>query len=108
MTKGLLSFVTCFFAMAGSVHAATSETRDDLWDLSKGTAVTATSGTLDGSSPLGMLGGPGYTPELGTTIFSGSTTCFVQWRTAAPVTVGQIRLFASGDNQTSTFRTFSK
>jgi hypothetical protein len=106
MTKGFLSFAALLF-LAVTTPAATSQSSDDLWDLGKGNTVTASSGAFESNASLGMFGGAGSGAEPGTTIFSGGSPCFVEWRTPTAVTVNQLRLFSRGDNDTS-FRTFSK
>jgi len=89
------------------VRGATPQSSTDLWDLSKGAVVTASSGTFESSATLGMFGGAGFGSEPGSTIFSGGAPQFVEWTTPAAVTVNQIRLFTRGDGDTTT-REFSK
>jgi hypothetical protein len=73
---------------------------DDLWDLSKGTVVTAHSDVFAEAS-AGLLGGEGTSLEPGDTIFSDNQpngfVHYYEWKTPGPVTVSSLRLFGSGD-----------
>lgn len=86
------------------------QSSSDLWDVSQGTQMTATSGTFTESSP-GMLGGVGYPGEPGITLFSdGHTNGFVHtmdWKTKTPVNVSQVRLFAKASTGISS-RSFTR
>jgi len=75
---------------------------NDLWDVSQGTVVTATSGANAPYSDIrDMFGGQFSEDEPGDTIFADGQppgfVHFVEWQTAAPVTVSSFVLFASGD-----------
>src|SRR5688572_18517686 len=72
--------------------------RDDLWDISQGSVVTATSGLISSESQPGMFGSSDF---FASTIFADDRpngfVHFIEWRTAAPVTVKRVRLFGGGD-----------
>lgn len=82
--------------------------RSDLWDSSNGTTVAAASEMdqyFDGRlyNPLNIFGAnsPGFLLEPGSAVFADGKpqgfAHFVEWRTAAPVTIKSFRLFAAGD-----------
>jgi hypothetical protein len=82
--------------------------RDDLWDVSRGTVVTANSPVanyFDGRPyhPENIFGAnvPGFPLEPGDCIFqdgqTNGTVSFVEWHTVAPVTVKSFKLYAAGD-----------
>jgi hypothetical protein len=85
--------------------------RTDLWDSSRGTVVTAASEMdqyFDGRlyNPLNIFGtnSPGFLLEPGSVVFADGKpqgfAHFVEWKTAAPVTVKSFRLYAAGDGPT--------
>ena len=82
---------------------------NDLWDISQGTVVTATSGLDPGSDGRDMFGGDfsGPPSEPGRTIFADGRppgfVHYIQWQTPAPVAVGAFALFANGDGPTTSF-----
>jgi sugar lactone lactonase YvrE len=73
----------------------------DLWDISQGSVVTGTSGINGGSDARDMFGGEFSTVETGNTVFADRQPAgfvhYIQWQTAAPVTVNSFNLFAAGD-----------
>jgi hypothetical protein len=75
----------------------------DLWNFTSGSEITSSSGYLWAGTPYGMFGENGHSnlSEAEWTYFSDGMpdgfTHFVEWRTAGPVTVRAIRLFAAGD-----------
>jgi len=97
---------------------AQDSTSDDLWDISQGTLITATSGLLGyAGSPAGFFGqnGQNFFDESTYTYFLDfqppGTIHFIEWQTAGDVTVNEIRLFAVGDgppyNNQREFATFT-
>jgi hypothetical protein len=85
------------------VHAT-----DDLFDLSRGTIVTGTSGFYSAEPSPGMLGGAG-TVEVENTVFRDRSLGFIHtidWRTAASVTVTNVKVFSRGDSG-GTYREFA-
>ncbi len=90
------------------VEAPHIGSRNDLWDQSKGTVVTSASEVdlyFDGRpyNPLNIFGTdlPGLPLEPGSVVFADGKphgfAHFVEWRTAAPVTIKSFRLYAAGD-----------
>ncbi len=84
--------------LAASIGSASAQTSGDLWDISQGTVITATSGPIPGYSIESMFGG----------FVGGDWTYFadnqppgfihfVEWQTPANVNVARIQLFALGD-----------
>ncbi|HTH49999.1 MAG TPA: hypothetical protein VMB21_20970 [Candidatus Limnocylindria bacterium] len=82
--------------------------RDDLWDVSRGTVVTTNSpeaNYFDGrpyhAENIFGANVPGFPLEPGDFIFQDGQTNgyvhFVEWHTAAPVTVRSFKLYAAGD-----------
>lgn len=88
---------------------------DDLWSVKLGTTVTDSSALHDGSLAANMFGATGG-DEPDNAVFAdaaGGFTHFVEWRTAAPVTVCRIDLFAydnpgTGDRGYKEFRLYAK
>jgi len=92
----------------------------DLWDVSRGTTVTAHSEInpyFDGrlADPHNIFGTdiPGFELEPGDVVFTDGKPAgfshFVEWRTAAPVTIRAFRLHAQGDGpQFGNQREFAK
>jgi hypothetical protein len=86
----------------------------DLWDISQGSVVTASSPLLGTADRRNMFGGNFGSVEDGTrTLFSDAQPAgfvhFVEWQTPAPVTVGSFALFADGDGpQFNNEREFAK
>ncbi len=85
--------------------------KTDLWDSSRGTVVTAASemdqyfdGRLYNPANIFGLNSPGFLLEPGSAVFADGKprgfAHFVEWRTAAPVTVKSFRLYAAGDGPT--------
>lgn len=73
----------------------------DLFDVTQGTRITASSGVYAGSDPYGMFGGKSPSSELGTTIFADNRPDgfrhFVEWTTPLPINLKSISLFARQD-----------
>jgi hypothetical protein len=90
--------VPLLFFFASSLHSANS--RPDLWDISNGITVTATSGILGGFTAEDMFGA-NKSREQGSTIFGDGRpegfTHFVEWQTPDPVTITSFALSAAGD-----------
>lgn len=79
----------------------TAPSADDLWDVSRGTVVTTSSGVYPEQNGPGLFGGGGFYAEPGDTVFTDDKpegfTHYIEWKTLAPVTVSTVRLFAGGD-----------
>ncbi len=75
---------------------------NDLWDISQGTIITANSPLYPGEDARNMFGGTFGSPEPSDVLFADGEpagfTHYVEWKTAAPVTVGSFALFAVDDN----------
>ena len=89
---------------------AQSSRSDDLWDISQGAIVTASSSIYPGYSATAMFGDTG--PLSDWTYFADNqppgTVHFVDWTTPGDVTIGQVRLFAFGDNFLNNSREFEQ
>jgi predicted Ser/Thr protein kinase len=75
---------------------------NDLWDISRGTIVTGSSGIHAPYSDIRDMFGGAFSPiEPGNTVFDDGRpdgfVHYVEWQTPGPVTVGSFALFASGD-----------
>jgi hypothetical protein len=93
----------------GGAHALTPSA-SDLWDVSQGATVTGTSGVVTGACASnagnmfgGNIGGPSCLPDVGVNaVFQDFQAAgflhWVEWRTAAPVTLGSFNLVASHDS----------
>jgi hypothetical protein len=83
---------------AACIGSASAQTTADLWDLSQGTVVTASSGPIPGYAIESMFGGFSIVDWA---YFSDSQppgfVHFAEWETLEEVTVGQIKLYALGD-----------
>jgi hypothetical protein len=86
--------------LAACVGSAVAQypTSTDLWDVSQGAFVTATSGTIPGYSPNAMFG----SSETGDWAYFADDQPpgfihFIEWETPGDVTLGEVRLFALGD-----------
>ena len=98
--------VLVLFGFAGTSFAIPMST-DDLWDVSKGSTVTATSGILTpssywGSFPEGMFGGYNTSYiEPSNTIFAdyqaAGTTHWIEWQSLNAMTLRSFNLVASHD-----------
>src|SRR5436190_14429349 len=98
-------FSLCCAVSIGTAYAQPS-TSTDLWDVSQGAVVTASSPVIPGYSIGAMFG------EGGQNFFDGQTWTYfadfqppgtihtVEWEMPGNVTVGKIRLFAFGDGPT--------
>jgi hypothetical protein len=84
--------------LAASIESALAQSpgRTDLWDVSQGTVITATSGPIPGYSIESMFGGAGDWAYFSDTQPPGFVH-FVEWETLADVKVGRVQLFAVGD-----------
>lgn len=103
-----LSTAIASLLIAGTnlIQAAILPSSTDLWDISQGTTVVGTSGILStfySSDARDMFGGnfstwPG---DGGNTVFRDDKPTgfvhYIQWQTAAPVTVQSFTLFSFGD-----------
>jgi hypothetical protein len=84
---------------AASIASAMAQSSNDLWDISQGTVVTATSGAIPGYTIDAMFGGAS---ELSDWAYFSDTqppgfVHFVEWETPGDVTVGRVQLYAMGD-----------
>src|SRR5690349_8932139 len=87
-----IRFAFGFAALTISLTArAHAPVQDDLWDLSRGATVTGASGLYGGFDSRDIFGGVFSSMEPGSAIFSDGMPSqfqhYVEWRTAAPVTV---------------------
>ncbi len=77
------------------------QSHTDLFDVSQGASVLATSGVRFGFLADSMFGSDTASEENGSTIFSDGHTNgfrhFTEWKTAQPVDLTSIALFAAGD-----------
>ncbi len=98
----ILIFLFCAsMACAGTTYG----TANDLWDISRGTVVVASSPTASQNaySPEDIFGGNlrPHSPEPGDVIFADGYATnhvgFVEWRTLAPVTIDHYELYSAGD-----------
>jgi hypothetical protein len=92
------SLIPLLFIFVSNLHSANS--RPDIWDISNGITITATSGIRGGFSAEDMFGANKST-EPGATIFADDRpdnfVHFIQWQTPNPVTVTSFALYAAGD-----------
>lgn len=89
----LFSYVNCFALLT---------TDDDLWDISQGSSVTATSGILWNSNQNGMFGGRiSSSVEPPNTIFldyqPAGSLHWIEWQTPAEITLRSFNLVAFHD-----------
>jgi hypothetical protein len=82
-------------------RGATSPSTSDMFDVSQGSTITANSGYYSGSSGTDMFGASAGSVEPTRTLFAdGHTNGFVhyvEFKTAAPISLEEVRLFAGGD-----------
>jgi hypothetical protein len=104
----------CCAATAASVSAQFPSSYD-LWDLSQGTIISASSETHPlAGTPGGLLGQEGQDNSNGNTwtyFADGQPDNFVhyiEWETAADVTIGEVRVFAFGDDFFNSGREFEQ
>jgi hypothetical protein len=75
--------------------------KNDLFDISEGNQITRHSGIFPTIRVAGLFGDEGPSIEKGSTIFADDKpdgyAHFVEWRTASPVILRRIKLFAAGD-----------
>lgn len=89
--------------LAVSIGSATAQTSGDLWDVSQGTLVTASSPLIPPYSAGAMFGENGQNNNNGFTwtYFADGQppgfVHFVEWQTAANVNVARVQVFALGD-----------
>ena len=99
LRKLRLILILCLFRTLAS--AAVVPSYNDLWDISQGSAVTATSGLDAGIDGRDMFGGTFSPAEPGDTVFADGQPSgfvhYVEWQTAVPVNVNSFALFAAGD-----------
>jgi hypothetical protein len=111
MKARYLSLFACAFA--ATVPAQVSPVSTDLWDVTRGAVITADSGIMSGAgSHAGLLG------ENGQNINDGATFTYfndfmpmdfvhyVEWEVPANVTIGNVRVFAYGDEENNYAREF--
>jgi hypothetical protein len=83
-----------------STFPAVEISTNDVWDVSVGTTVTASSGMRGGFYPEAMFGSE-TSLEVGQAVFADNRdagfTHFVEWQTTQPIRLNRIHLFASGD-----------
>src|SRR5262245_60915037 len=81
-------------------RAAVSQSHSDLWDISNGITITATSGIRGALGASDMFGATSSI-EPGDTIFADGQpngfVHFIEWKTPSPVRLGSFNLFAVGD-----------
>lgn len=102
--------------LATAFGSATAQppTSTDLWDLSQGAVVTASSDIFPGYSASGMIGLYGQNNGDGSTWTyfadgqAAGYTHFIEWQTPGDVTLGEVRLFAFGDNALNNSREFAE
>jgi hypothetical protein len=86
------------FFFASTLHSATS--RPDLWDISNGITIAATSGIRAGFSAADIFGAI-TSAEPGQTVFDDGLpegfVHFVEWKTPNPITLTSFTLAAGGD-----------
>jgi len=119
--KSKLTFALFSAAAVLTVRAQipTTPSTNDLWDISQGVTITTNSpfdAALGGPNPYDardMFGGmfDNYINERGQVVFDDDAPAnfvhFVEWRTAAPVTIRSFNLFASGDSNGREFAQFT-
>lgn len=88
---------------------------DDLWDISQGSVITASTPLIQGAGSLSGLFG-----EFGQNLSDGNTWTYfadgqpegfvhaVEWQTQTNVTVGEVRLYAFGDSFLNNGREFAQ
>src|SRR5687767_14185336 len=73
----------------------------DAWDTSNGTLVTASSGLQTDSDPRDGFGAGFSSNDPGSIFFSDGKPSgfihYIEWQTAAPVTLQSLRVFSQGD-----------
>jgi sugar lactone lactonase YvrE len=96
-----LGLILLLVAIVGISVLGAPPATNDVWDISQGVSVTATSGLYPGSDARDMFGGNLASLEPGNTLFTdGKPDGFVhdvEWQTLTPVTIRSFRLFAVGD-----------
>lgn len=96
-------------AASSTIALAQTSTSTDLWDISQGAVVTASSDIYPGYSAEASFGGDFGGPW--TYFADGQSvgfTHFIEWEIPAEVRLGQIRLFAFGDDFLNNSREFSQ
>lgn len=116
--SSFLRLLPAVFGLAASLVVASSPAAfgegatDDVWDVSQGAVVTASSGTVVVSAASDMLGANDAAVEPGTTIFRDDQAAgfvhFVEWHTPAPVTVYGLNLLANDDGTATKDRGFTE
>jgi hypothetical protein len=90
--------------VAASIGSAMAQSSADLWDVSQGTLVTASSPILSSYSAGAMFGENGQNNGNGSTwtYFADGQpagfTHFVEWQTPANVNVARVQVYAFGDS----------
>ncbi|MEX0649986.1 MAG: alpha/beta hydrolase [Candidatus Andersenbacteria bacterium] len=105
-----------FFAALPAYAQAISPATDDLFDTTNGSTILTNSLIHSVSSADNILGGSGGTAEKENLLFkdggSKGDIHFVEWKTASPITLEKVHLFASHDpaskGRDANFRGFSK
>ena len=103
----LITGLAVICALPGQANALLMSS-DDLWDVRRGTTVTASSPVLNGSNIRNMFGdaqgwieaGIGYDATLFSDNYYAGYTHYVEWQTIAPVTIRSFNLVANHDGDT--------
>lgn len=102
MIKHMLAILLT--ASAFCVRGSVSPSSTDMFDVSQGATITAHSAYYPGVSGTDMFGASAGSVEPTSTIFAdGKTngyTHYVEFTTAAPISLEEVRLFAAGDGAT--------
>ena len=90
----------CLFAVFHTAAAILPSTTD-LWDISQGSVITASSAINPATDGRDMFGGTFSQAEPGDTVFADGQPDgfihYVEWQTPGPVNVSSFNLFAAGD-----------
>jgi hypothetical protein len=98
--RGWIIVVVTLFVLVFPVFWSPAQTflpsSNDLWDISQGSVVTATSPLDPGNDGRDIFGGHFGSDEYGNTIFADGQPAgfvhYVEWHTPGPVTVGGLCL----------------
>lgn len=96
-----------------TLHCPAAHITSDLWDVSRNTILTATSGYSQGNADHGenMFGGSAASPEAGTSFFRDDVgdgfVHYVEWQTSSAVTARGIAVHAASDYPNHNDRDFS-
>lgn len=88
-------------ALLKVTSATPQPSTDDLFDISKGSVVVASSPIWGSFESAAMFGGESPSPETGSTVFADGaeegSVHWIEWKTATPILLEEIKLYASGD-----------